>query len=148
MGQPTELTEGDAAVVAHLKARGATVTVLGTADGNARTDPAQVTASHELLLISSTIQSLDTAARYAQTATPLIFWEPLRLLEATQLARWGGTRDRTQTYIRIVDAGHPITAGLPVEERLLCGAPARYVQYRLATKRARGTSTGDASVWW
>ena len=116
VGQPTVLTEGDAAVVAHLKARGATVTVLGTADGSTH-DPAQVTASHELLLISSTIQSLDTAARYAQTATPLIFWEPLRLLEATQLARWGGTRPE-QTYIRIVDADHPITAGLPVEERL------------------------------
>ena len=116
VGQPTVLTEGDAAVVAHLKARGATVTVLGTTDGSTH-DPAQVTASHELLLISSTIQSLDTAARYAQTATPLIFWEPLRLLEATQLARWGGTRPE-QTYIRIVDAGHPITIRLPVDERL------------------------------
>ncbi len=59
----------------------------------------------------------DTAARYAQTATPLIFWEPRRLLEATQLARWGGTRPE-QLHIRIVDAEHPITAGLPVDQPL------------------------------
>ena len=112
---PAELMLGDAAVVAHLEARGTTVTVLGTGDGSTP-DPAQVAASHELLLISSSIQDLDTAARYARTTTPLIFWGPL-LLESTQLARWGGTRPE-QLYIRIVDADHPITAGLPVDERL------------------------------
>ena len=112
---PAELMLGDAAVVAHLEARGTTVTVLGTGDGSTP-DPAQVAASHELLLISSSIRELDMAARYAQTTTPLIFWGPL-LLEATQLARWGGTRPE-QIYIRIVDADHPITAGLPVDERL------------------------------
>ena len=116
VGHPTELTEGDAAVVAHLTERGATVNVLGTGDGGTH-DPAQVAASHDLLLLSSNnIQHLDTAARYARTTTPLIFWGPL-LLEATQLARWGGTRPE-QLSIRIVDAEHPITAGLPVDERL------------------------------
>ena len=113
---PAELAKGDAAVVAHLEARGATVTVLGTADGSAH-DPAQVAASHDLLLISSTIQSLDTAERYVQATTPLIFWEPRRVLEATQLAGWGGTRPE-QTDIQIVDADHPITAGLPPNGRL------------------------------
>ena len=102
--------------MAHLKARGATVTVVGTHDDSGPA-PAEIAANHDLLLLSSTIQHLDAAARYAQTTTPLIFWEPRRLLEATQLARWGGTRPE-QTYIRIVDAGHPITAGLPVEQRL------------------------------
>ncbi len=115
VGQPTELMKGDAAVVAHLEARGATVTVLGTADGNAP-DPVEVAASHELLLISSTIQDLDTAARYAQTTTPLIFWGP-RLLAATQLTPRGSTRDH-ETYIRIVDTDHPITAGLPADQHL------------------------------
>ena len=53
---PAELVSlGRCAVVAHLEARGATVTVLGTGDGSAH-DPAQVAASHDLLLISSTIQ--------------------------------------------------------------------------------------------
>ena len=117
VGQTMELTEGDTAVVAHLAERGATVTVLGAGDSSTH-DPAQVAASHDLLLLSSNnIQHLDTAARYAQTTIPLIFWEPLRLLEATQLARWGGTRSE-QLYIRIVDAEHPITVGLPVDERL------------------------------
>ncbi len=112
---PAELAPGDAAVVAHLATRGATVTVIGTADGSAH-DPAQVAASHELLLISSSFWSLDTAARYAQTTTPLIFWEP-RLLAAAgaPLSLWGGTRSQ-QTYIRIVDADHPITAGLPADQ--------------------------------
>ena len=112
MNQPTALTEGDAAVVAHLAERGATVTVLGPPDGNAP-DPAEVAASHDLLLISSTIQSIDTTARYTQTTTPLIFWGPL-LLESTQLARWGGAHPE-QAHIRIADADHPITAGLPLD---------------------------------
>ena len=112
-----DLTPGDAAVVAHLEARDATVTILGTDDGSTH-DPAQVAASLELLLLSSSIRLLDMAARYAQTATPLIFWEP-RLLEATRvpLSSWGGTRSQ-QTDILIVDADHPITAGLSVDQRL------------------------------
>ena len=112
-----DLTPGDAAVVAHLEARDATVTILGTDDGSTH-DPAQVAASQELLLLSSSIRLLDMAARYAQTATPLIFWEP-RLLEATRvpLSSWGGTRSQ-QTDILIVDADHPITAGLSVDQRL------------------------------
>ena len=114
-GQTTELTEGDTAVVAHLEARGTTVTVLGPHD-DSQPDPALVAMSHDLLLVSSTIRNLDTAARFTQTTTPLIFWGSL-LLESTQLARWGGTRAE-QIYIRIVDAEHPITAGLPVDERL------------------------------
>ena len=111
-----EVTRGDAAVVAHLTERGGTVNVLGIGDGSTH-DPAQVAAAHDLLLISSNIQDLDAVVGYAQTATPLIFWESRRVLEATQLARWGGTRPE-QTDIRIADADHPITAGLPVDERL------------------------------
>ena len=104
-----ELAPGDAAVLAHLTARGATVNVLGTDEGSQH-DPAQVAASHDLLLLSSSVQLRDTAAHYARTTTPLIFWGPL-LLEPTQLSRWGGTRSE-QIYIRIVDTDHPITAGL------------------------------------
>ncbi len=116
MHHPAELAAGDAAVVTHLEARGAPITVLGTGDGSAH-DPEQVAASHDLLLISSTIQDLDAAARYAQTTIPLVFWEPRRVLDATQLAAWGGTRP-AQTDIQIVDAEHPITAGLPPNGRL------------------------------
>ena len=114
---PAELTEGDTAVVTHLEARGATVTVLGTADDSSH-DPAQVAATHDLLLLSSSIRLLDTAAGYAQTATPLIFWEP-RLLAAMRLplSSWGGTRSQ-QTDIRIIDVEHPITTGLPADGRL------------------------------
>ncbi len=114
VGQPTALIKGDAAIVSHLKARGATVTVLG-ADGNA-SDPAKMAASHNLLLISSTIEDTDSAARYTQTTTPLIFWGP-RLLPATQLTPQGSTRNH-ETYIRIVDTDHPITAGLPTDQQL------------------------------
>ena len=113
---PEELALGDVAVVARLAARGGKVTVLGT-DGSSQHDPAQVAASHDLLLVSSSIQSLDPAMRYTQTATPLIFWEPL-LLEATPLVHRGGTR-AGQNDIRIVNAEHPITAGLPADQMLL-----------------------------
>ena len=113
---PVELALGDVAVAAHLAARGGKVTVLGT-DESSQHDPAQVAASHDLLLVSSSIQSLDPAVRYTQTATPLIFWAPL-LLEATPLVRRGGTRP-DQNDIRIVNAEHPITAGLPADRMLL-----------------------------
>ncbi len=112
---PEALEAGEVAVVAHLETRGATVNVIGTHDGHLH-DPAQVAASHDLILISSSVRELDIVARYAQTTTPLIFWEP-QLLEATQLARGGGTRPE-QTDIRIVDVAHPITAGLPPNGRL------------------------------
>ncbi len=113
---PAESVLGDVAVVARLAARGVTVTVIGTDEGSQH-DPAQVAASYDLLLISSSIQSLDPAMHYTQTATPLIFWEPL-LLEATQLADRGGTRPE-QSEIRIVNVEHPITAGLPADRNLL-----------------------------
>ena len=114
---PAALKPGDEAIVAHLAARDAKVDVIGTHDDNPH-DPVQVAGSHDLLLLSSSIRVLDIAARYAQTTTPVIFWEP-QLLEATRLplSPWGGTRSE-QTEVRIIDAGHPITAGLRVDQRL------------------------------
>ena len=116
VGHPSALEQGDSAVVAHLAARGATVNVIGIHEDSPH-DPALVTASHDLLLISSSIQSLDQAVRYTQTATPLIFWEPLLLATGAPLSPQGGTRPE-QTDIRIVDAGHSITAGLSVDQQL------------------------------
>ena len=111
------LSPGDAAVVAHLAARGVTVNVIGTTGGSPY-DLVLVAASHDLLLLSSSIRLLDRVTRYAQTATPLIFWEP-RLLAAERvpLSPWGGIRAE-QTEIRIVDTEHPITAGLSTGRRL------------------------------
>ena len=116
---PAELAEGDVAIVAHLEARGATVTVVETYEESPH-DPAQVAADHDLLLLSSSLRLIDAAARYVRTTTPLIFWEP-QLLDATQFGRWGGWGGSTrpeQTDIQIVDADHPITAGLPPDGRL------------------------------
>ncbi len=114
---PDELSEGDAAVVRRLVRRGVPVNVFGT-HGDSTHNPALVASNHDLLLFSSSIRELDTAARYAQTTTPVIFWEPL-LLETTRipLAPWGGTRPE-QTDIRIVNTDHPITAGLPADQPL------------------------------
>ena len=114
---PAELAPGDVATLDHLATRGVSVNVIGTHDDGAH-DAGLVAASHDLLLLSSSVRLLDTAAGYAQTTTPLIFWEP-RLLAAARvpLAPWGGTRPE-QTEIRIVDAEHPITAGLPADQPL------------------------------
>ena len=114
---PDELTAGDTALVTHLATRGVPVNVIGTHEHSPH-DPALVAASHDLLLLSSSVRLLDTAAHYAQTTTPLIFWEP-QLLEATRLplTPWGGARPE-QTDIRIVDADHPITVGLPADQPL------------------------------
>ncbi len=92
---PAELAKGDAAVVAHLATRGVTVNVIGTHDDSPH-DPALVAASHELLLISSSIRALDTVARYAQTTTPLIFWEPLLLESSRVRCRLGVARARSK----------------------------------------------------
>ena len=109
----TEVAKGDVAVVQHLAARGATVTVIRSSDGSVP-HPAVVAANHDLILISSSIRALDGAARYAQTTTPLIFWEPFLLERGPRLSPRGGPRSQ-QNYIRIVDADHPITAGLPTD---------------------------------
>ena len=118
-----ELTPGDAAVVAHLAARGVPVTVIGTDEGSQH-DPAQLAADHDLLLVSSSVRRLDTAERYFQPTTPLIFWGP-QLLEQTQVSRWGGTRQGGY-WIRLVDLDHPITAGLPAGRP--AGRPLRVVR--------------------
>ena len=110
---PSEVAKGDVAVVEHLAARGATVTVIRSSDGSAP-DPAVVAERHDLILISSSIRALDGAARYAQTETPIIFWEPFLLERSPRLSPRGGPRSQ-QHYIRIVDADHPITAGLPTD---------------------------------
>ena len=116
VGSSAVLEKGDFAIVARLKARGATITVIGTTDDSAH-DPALVAASHQLILISSSVQDLDTAARYAQTTTPLIFWEPLLLAAGAPLSPRGGTRPQ-QIDIRIVERDHPITTGLPADQPL------------------------------
>ena len=105
------------AIVAHRATRGVTVNGFGTYDDSLH-DPALVAASHDLLLISSSIRLLDRAVRYTQTTTPVIFWAPL-LLEASRvpLSPWGGTRSE-QTDIRIADADHPITTGLSTDQPL------------------------------
>ena len=113
---PKTLAPGDLAVVAHLETRGATVSVIGTHDANLH-DPEQVASSHDLLLFSSSIGELDIAARYVHTATPLIFWEPLLLAAGAPLSPQGGIRPE-QTAIRIVDAHHPLTGGLSVDQLL------------------------------
>ena len=124
---PDELSEGDAAVVTHLVRRGVTVNVISTHDESTldpalvpagTLDPVVVASSHDLLLISSSIRVLEMAAQFAQTTVPMIFWEP-QMLEMTRLplSPWGGTRPE-QTEIRIVEADHPITAGLPVDQPL------------------------------
>ncbi len=113
----TELVKGDVAVVEHLAARGATVTVIRSSDSSTPA-PAVVAGRHDLILISSSIRALGGAARYAQTTTPIIFWEPFLLERGPRLSPRGGTRAH-ETYIRIVDTDHPITAGLPTDQPLL-----------------------------
>ena len=144
---PAELAKGDTAVVAHLTARGAEVTLIGTDEDSAH-DPEQVAASHDLLLVSSSIGALNTAARYAQTTTPLIFWEP-RLLKMRRvpLSPQGGTRPE-QTSIRIVDADHPITAGLPVDQRLRVVRRSDTLSVAYPAQRPRGTRAGKVSIRW
>ena len=118
-----ELTPGDAAVVAHVTARGGTVTVVETHEDSPY-DPAQVAASHDLLLVSSSARLPDLKTRWFQPTTPLIFWGT-RLLERTQLSRWGGTR-LGPIHIRLTDTDHPITAGLTAG--LPAGRPLRVVR--------------------
>ena len=109
VNHPDELSEGDAAIVTRLTRRGASVNVISTHDEStldpalipaAFIDPVLVASGYDLLLMSSSIRVLErTAAQFAQTTTPVIFWEPL-LLEAARipLAPWGGTRSEQTDY--------------------------------------------------
>ena len=89
--------------------------MIGTHDEGAY-DPAEVSASHDLLLLSSSIP----ATRHGGALCPDD--DTSDLLGATAaggdaVGTLGGHTPGA-IYIRIVDADHPITAGLPVDERL------------------------------
>jgi len=78
----------------------------------------------KLIVVSSSVTSADVNTKFRGAAVPLLFWEASNLddngFEANNV---NGTTAATQTAINIVNASHPIAAGLPAGLLTVYSAP-------------------------
>lgn len=102
----------DAAVAEHLRWMGMTVDVYDDEPAN-RPTGAQLAATHDLIVASSTITSANVAGEFASLPVPLLYWEgALNRPEREPLASNATTVDGV-TSINILNNTHPVTLGLP-----------------------------------
>lgn len=77
---------------------------------------ASMAADKHLIIVSSTVNSGDVTGRFRDSAVPFIVWEQA-LQDDMAMTSVGGSSDRGTTAgltsLEIVDATHPLAAGLP-----------------------------------
>lgn len=103
------LNNGDAAVKTRLEALGYFVTV--------KTGPAAVAADANekgLVVLSSTVTSSDVNTKFRTTQTPVLTWENALFddLGMTGNAAADQNTAASQTQVQIINAAHPLAAGL------------------------------------
>jgi hypothetical protein len=104
------LNPSDAAVKARLESQGWQVTVV-QAPVSKTTDA----DGKQLIVVSSTVSSADVGAKFRDAAVPVVSWE--QAVQDDFLMTLNGATDHNtvtgQTQISIVNADHPLAAGLP-----------------------------------
>jgi glucose/arabinose dehydrogenase/PKD repeat protein len=100
----------DAAVVEHLQALGYDVTAMDDEPAN-RPSAAQIAASHDLIVVSSTITSGNIGGEFRTVARPVVFWENALLRSGRESLSDAGAVV-SATTLNIVNNSHPITQGL------------------------------------
>jgi hypothetical protein len=110
----TTLGAGDAAVRTRLQNLGFTVTVLAASKATAVTGAEA--DGKALVLISSTITATNVAAKFRNSAVPVVTWEFDLLDDQGMTGTVSGTDFGTfataQTQLAISNASHPMAAGL------------------------------------
>lgn len=110
----TTLGAGDAAVRTRLQNLGFTVTVLAASKATAVTGAEA--DGKALVLISSTITATNVAAKFRNSAVPILTWEFDLLDDQGMTGTVSGTdfgvTTTTQTQLAIANASHPMAAGL------------------------------------
>ena len=100
---------GDQAIHDHLVADG--WNVLPIDDGGSTTQDA---AGHDLVLISSTVQSNKVGTKFRDVAVPVVVWEPYVLDDLGMTGTTSGLdygSELSMTDVTIRDPGHPLSAG-------------------------------------
>ena len=104
------IVTADAAVKAHLEAEGYAVTVLDEAA------PIPPVASEDLVIISSSVSAHKLEGKYRSIALPVLTWESYILphMGMTGMKEDSdfGTLEKNR-YLWMVNAPHPLSAGLP-----------------------------------
>lgn len=102
----------DAAMIADLSALGYDVTFYNDAPAN-RPTAAQLAATQDLVIVSSTATSGNIAGQFRDEPVPLIYWESA--LNATDRIPLASNRAVTgATQIDVLNNTHPVTAGIPL----------------------------------
>ena len=104
------LNASDAAIKARLETNGWQVTAI-----QAPTSTTSSADGKQLLIISSTVNSGDVAAKFRDSAVPAIMWEQAVQDDFLMTLNVDGTDRGTQagqTQINIVNTTHPLAAGL------------------------------------
>jgi PKD repeat protein len=144
-------TLSDSQVVSHLESRGLQVDVYDDEPAN-RPTASQIAATHDLVIGSSTLLSVNVAGEFRYESVPFIYWE-------SALSWCGNPDDREciangatalpgQTQLNILDNSHPVTAGLPTGNLVLSGSDSfSYCTGAVAPgAQVLATATGDAGT--
>lgn len=108
-------TAADDAIKHHLEDLGYEVTSYDDEPAN-RPTAAQIAATSELVIVSSTITSANIAGEFRSQAVPMIFWENALLRPGRESLTDNGTVV-SATSINIINNVHPITQGFAAGTR-------------------------------
>lgn len=112
IGGGVTASPSDAAITDFLSQLGYDVTYYNDAPGN-RPTAAELAASQDLVILSSTISSGNIGAEFRDQPVPLIFWEGA--LTPTDREAMSTARNvASGTQIEVLNNTHPVTSGIPL----------------------------------
>ena len=134
LGDPAAINASDAAIIADLEALGFDVVVMddiATATGDAY--------GKELVIVSSTVGSGDIGNKFQNVPVPVVNWEQALQDNFLFTLDSGIVRGEatTQDTIEIVDANHPLAAGLAAGPVVVTTSPTTFTW---------GVPGGDAQI--
>ncbi len=102
----------DVKVQQHLESLGCVVKMVDDVA------PASAADGQDLIVISSTVSGKNVEGRFKHSTTPVMLWESNILDDMSMTGKhqevdWGEDEKPEQTYIWLVNAPHPLSAGLP-----------------------------------
>lgn len=140
-------TPVDAQIIDRLRSLGLVVDVYDDEPAN-RPTAAQIAASHDVVLASSTVLSANVGGEFRHESVPFIYWESSLSWRDREALAVTNNMIGGQTQINVIDNTHPIMAGLPSGPVTLTtgGADFSWVSDPLAEGATPlATLAGDAS---
>jgi|GEM_PF-468349 len=117
-------TSADQALVNRLTTAGYAVTVRSESQATA-----QEALGKDLVIISDSVNSGNVNTKFRDVMIPVINWEPSLFDDMMMTGTTSGTHYgdlASQTQLNIVDAGHPLAAGLPAGLATTTSSPQLY----------------------